>query len=62
MKKIFIILSIIFLGCNNNKVEKSNGKIIEAPIKSEKIQVLNIGFFTFGIPAMLPKSILMKMI
>lgn len=48
MNKYFIILSIIFLGCDNNKVEKSSEKITEGQIKSEKIQVLNIGFFHFG--------------
>jgi hypothetical protein len=47
MKKIFILLSIILLSCNNknNEIEKN---IEREPIKSEKIQVLNVGSFHFG--------------
>tara|TARA_R110002033_G_scaffold163035_2_gene199976 strand:+ start:643 stop:1503 length:861 start_codon:yes stop_codon:yes gene_type:complete len=47
MKKILIILCIALLSCNNknNVIEET---IESEPIKSEKIQVLNIGFFHFG--------------
>lgn len=47
MKKIFIILSIVLLSCDNknNSIEKN---IERESIKSEKIQVLNVGSFHFG--------------
>lgn len=48
MNKFFLFLSIILIGCDNNKIEKSNEKISEVKIKSDKIQVLNIGFFHFA--------------
>lgn len=47
MNKIIIILSIALLSCNYKTNPTENNFEGEA-IKSEKIQVLNVGFFHFG--------------
>lgn len=46
MKKLFIILSIALLSCNNGTNNKTIEKITEE--KSDKIQVLNFASFHFG--------------
>lgn len=47
MKKIFVLLSIVLLSCNTKNSENDKN-IKREPIKSEKIQVLNVGSFHFG--------------
>ena len=49
MRRLLIILSIAFLGCTTKNSDQSNKEPTSTPsTKSDKIQVLNVGFFHFG--------------
>lgn len=49
MKKLILILSFTLLGCSNSIYENSIEKVsVDKSKKTDKIQVLNIGFFHFG--------------
>ena len=49
MRRLLIILSITFLGCTTKNSDQSNKEPASTPsTKSDKIQVLNVGFFHFG--------------
>jgi hypothetical protein len=49
MRRLLIILSIALLGCTTKNSKQSNNETIStASTKTNKIQVLNVGFFHFG--------------